>query len=381
MPEHDDGDRLRRELLRQAPVFDFGGSLPDKVSALVRRRQRRRRALAVGAAVAVVAAVAIPLSALRSTPVGERITPATTPPSSSTTTPATSTPTTDVALPPLSCDNLDLWTTPAGTAVTTTAALGDVTATLTGTALSSTTGSPELVHPRLSVAVGADRFSTTVAPLTGVGAVGPAAQADTVVPWSLLPPSSNTAPPNSDALCLARFPGGSAPTVLLGLTTDGAHCCTVVRALALSSAGIAPAVDDNVGNPAAVLEADGAHAMIVTADNAFAYQFASFAGSGMPLELQQFEGGRFIDITAQRPDLITADAAMWWRTFNADAGRGLGVLAPWVADECALGLSSAAWTTVGQLEAEGKLVGESGSPTGAAYVQALKAFLAAHGYC
>ncbi len=146
-------------------------------------------------------------------------------------------------------------------------------------------------------------------------------------------------------------------------------------------AGLSAAVDDNMGNPGAALEPDGDDAMIVTADNTFAYQFSSYAASGLPLKLLQFSRGRFVDITSQRPDLLAADAAKWWTAFNADPGNGLGVLAPWVADQCALGQSTSAWATVDQLLAEGKLVGPAGWPEGSAYVEALKTFLAKEGRC
>jgi hypothetical protein len=75
-------DRLRQEFLRQAPHFDFGGSLPIRVSALIRRRQSLRqmsRALAVVAVAAVIAGVAIPLAALRSSPIHRPIGPTTGP--------------------------------------------------------------------------------------------------------------------------------------------------------------------------------------------------------------------------------------------------------------------------------------------------------------
>jgi len=376
MPERDDlGDQLRRRLLRQAPEFDLQASLPDKVETLVRRRQQVRRVLAVAAAAVVVAAVAIPLSALRSTPVGHRITPATTPP----TTPVTR---------PLACGPFDLWTTPAGTAVTTTARLGSVTATLTGTVVTRPSFDPALSDARLRVALEDGRhFSETVAP-PAQAFPEPSTEGQLVTPTSLAPsPAAGNAteqPPNTDTLCLADVPGERLPTVLLGLYTGYAHCCTVVRAIAVSSTGLSPAVDKSVGNAGASLSPDGADAMVVTADTVFAYRFTSFAFSGLPLELLQFDHGGFADITKQysthHPDLVTADAATQWKNYTSNPGNGLGLLAAWVADECDVGQGAAAWTEVDQLEAQGKLIGPL-SPTGAAYVEALKTFLAKQGYC
>jgi hypothetical protein len=206
-----------------------------------------------------------------------------------------------------------------------------------------------------------------------------------VFPVSIAPVSAGataTVPmPYPGALCLASSPGEALPTVLLGLFTGGAHCCFVTRAIALSSAGMAPPVDEASGNPNASLSPDGQHAVLVTADNSFAYAFSSYAASGMPVKVLTFSGGKFVDVTTQHLDLVTRDAARWWTTFNGAPGNGLGVLAPWVADECTLGRVASAWTTVRQLQAQGRLSGPAAWPQGAAYVQALKAFLAQHGYC
>jgi hypothetical protein len=371
MPEHDElAEQLRRELLRQAPDFDLHSTLPTAVSAVVRRRQRRRVIVAVAAAAVVVAAVAIPLSALRSQPLGHGITPATTPtsPVHTTTPPA--------AIAPLSCGTVDLRNSPPGTSVTTTT-LGSVTATLTGTTASGIGGQPGLSVAELSVSLAhGGHFSEPVTP---------PAQAPMVFPVSIapVPPDSTTTPlvPVAAALCLARFPGEALPTVLLGLFTGGAHCCFVTRAIGLSSSGFAPPVDDALGNPSAFLSPDGEHALLVTADNSFAYAFSSYAASGMPVKVLQFSGGTFVDVTKQHPDLVTRDASRWWTAFNGAPGNGLGVLAPWVADECRLGRSASAWTTVDQLQAEGRLSGPPAWAQGAAYVHALEAFTAQHGYC
>jgi hypothetical protein len=375
MPERDERDeQLRRELLRQAPRFELGSSLPNKVSGLVRRRQRVRLILAVAAAAAVVVAVAIPLSALRSEPLGRRITPATTPTSTTPASPTTSTAATAVALPPLACGALDLWTTPTGTPVITTATLGRVTVSLSGTAVAVPGTDPALSNAALSIVVrDGGHFSENVTP---------PAQTNSVIPWSIAPRSVGVTPKqNSDALCLVNFPDETMPTILLGLDTGGAHCCTVLRTVALSPVGPAPAVDDDLGNPGASVSADGDYAMIVTADNAFAYAFASYARSGMPLEVVQARRGSFLDITREHPDLVTRDASTWWTAFTSNPGFGLGALSAWVADQCNLGQGTAAWTTVDQLQAQGRLSGPAGWPQGAAYVQALKSFLAQHGYC
>jgi hypothetical protein len=215
--------------------------------------------------------------------------------------------------------------------------------------------------------------------------VVPPDQAGVVIPWSIAPPplhgATPSTTPNSDGLCLAEFPGQNLPTVVLGLSTGGAHCCTVVRAITVSSTGLSPVVDDAVGNPGVSLSSDGAHALIVTADNAFAYVFGSYAASGMPIKVVQFSRGAFVDVTRQHLDLVSEEAPSWMTTFDQNPGNGLGALAAWVADECLVGQGGPAWSTVNQLQSEGKLTGPAGWPTGAAYVDALRTFLSPHGYC
>ncbi len=143
-----------------------------------------------------------------------------------------------------------------------------------------------------------------------------------------------------------------------------------------------------VGNPGAWLQTDGDHALLVTADNAFAYQFDSYAGSGMPILVLEFRSGRFENTTRDHLDLVREDAARWWKNVldSGQAGQsdGLGLIAPWVADECLLGEAPQAYARIDALEAQGKLTGEgpgSSWPAGAAYVRALHIFLRQHGYC
>jgi hypothetical protein len=229
----------------------------------------------------------------------------------------------------------------------------------------------------MTLAVDGRRFSERVAP--------PAQAQGRVIPWAIapLPARGATTPqmPNSDSLCLASFGGGGLPTVMLGLFTGGAHCCTLMRAIALTPAGPARAVDDDLGNAVSSLSRDDGHAVIVTADNAFAYAFTDFADSGMPVRVLQFSSGRFVGVTNRYLALVAKDAAMWWRNFNSDRTNGLGLLAAWVADECVLGRGQDAWATVAHLEAEGRLVAPANWPHGNTYVRELKSFLQKHGYC
>lgn len=72
-----------------------------------------------------------------------------------------------------------------------------------------------------------------------------------------------------------------------------------MRAYPLTTSGIGQPVDKALGNPAAAVGASGDHAVLVMADNAFADQFSSFAGSGMPISVWELRSGSFVDTTRQ----------------------------------------------------------------------------------
>lgn len=196
-------------------------------------------------------------------------------------------------------------------------------------------------------------------------------------------------------LCVARFGPRSVTVALLGVFTGGAHCCTWLYAYPpVPAAGVlAKPVEQGIGDPGASIDALGTYAVVLTADDRFAYKFDSYAGSGMPVRLLSFHSGRFVDVTRHHLDLVAKDANNWWNSYRqaqapsgAGKGGGLGLLAPWVADKCLLGQGAQAWKTVETLRGHGQLSGgpeadPSVWPTGAKYVAALHKFLANTGYC
>ncbi|HEY2668390.1 MAG TPA: hypothetical protein VGK51_16280, partial [Actinomycetota bacterium] len=145
-------------------------------------------------------------------------------------------------------------------------------------------------------------------------------------------------------------------------------------------------LDVVIGNPGVYVRSDphGRGAGVVTADDAFNYQFAPYASSGVPIEVLTFRRGGFANVTRQYPDLVRRDAAQWWKSFSADPSDGLGTLAAWMADQCLLGKGRSGWATIDQLLAGGKLAGfpNGGTwPLGTDYVAQLHVFLRQHGYC
>jgi hypothetical protein len=241
---------------------------------------------------------------------------------------------------------------------------------LTGTAGSSSVGDElRLDSPRLAVdARGTREWRRELAPPRGVDQVRLAsfgASAD-------------------EPLCLARFPGSPLPTALVALTTGGAHCCLVVRALDAEQ-GSWRRSDHDLGDAGAHLELLSEQAAIVTADTAFAYRFADYAASGLPVLVFEDHGGRLADVTRHHQALLREDAGTWWSAAGADPEDPLGDLAAWTADECRLGLQATSERTLSQLAAAGRLspapVAGAIWPTGTAFVRSVEEFLAARGYC
>lgn len=262
-----------------------------------------------------------------------------------------------------------------GTRLTASASSGGVRATLTGTA-STTYGLPTVAGATLTV-TGPGSATTTEK-------VSAPKQAGDVDLESLADyESSNPTKP----LCVATFGGDSAPTVLLGFYTGGAHCCTIVRAYTRSGAGLT-SVDRPIGDPGVVLTDLNHEPGLVTADDSFSYEFTDYAASGDPVEVLTFDHGAFTNVTRRFPSLIRSDATRWWTAFRQSPQDDLGVLAAWAADRCELGQRAEVTATLASLEGHHKLGADVTAaqsspfwPSGSGYVTALDAFLVKHGYC
>jgi hypothetical protein len=230
-----------------------------------------------------------------------------------------------------------------------------------------------LEAPTLTIVDGVTRSAAPVTP--------PPNSFGGVRPMDLLtPPTAGQPAQQPSPLCVARFSSAGPPVVLLGLTLGGAHCCTVVRAYVVDSAAVKPLPDEDLGNPGAALESSHGASIIVTADNAFAYEFDSFAGSAMPVKVVAVVGNQFIDVTRLHLDLVRTDAAMMWSILQK-TNDTLGLVAAWVADQCELGQEPNAWATVSTLQGEGRLGATVAGSGGAQFVSDLHAFLSAHHYC
>ncbi|HEY1566821.1 MAG TPA: hypothetical protein VGF68_07370 [Solirubrobacteraceae bacterium] len=179
------------------------------------------------------------------------------------------------------------------------------------------------------------------------------------------------------------------PNVLLDLYTGGAHCCSVEQIFTFDPGTMTYGMTEhNFGDPGERIEDlnhDG-RSEFVTADDRFAYAFTDFAASGLPLQILDFSGGRFQDVTDSYPALITKDAAMWLKTFKkVDHGHDIdsvGVIAAWAADEYRLGKSAAANRYLHQQAQAGHLKSPLGASVaqGRKFVTKLQKFLRRLGY-
>jgi hypothetical protein len=250
--------------------------------------------------------------------------------------------------------------------------LGDTTAVLTGTTASDGVEPSALRDGVLTIiSAGHPTVTTPVAPLAG----------SPLPDLFILETQAGQASVDDESagsLCLARFGDGAAPVALLALTTGGAHCCITVRAVA-SDGGAT--VDHDFGNYGPWFRQTGSGPVLVSADNAFAYQFGSFAGSGPPIQLFVWSGAAFTDVTRQHLDLVAQDAQSFLALYKDPAQpEKLGSLAGWVADECLVGQSAAAWTFVDTQQQLGLLDAADYAGAGG-YPAALRNFLVARGYC
>jgi hypothetical protein len=189
--------------------------------------------------------------------------------------------------------------------------------------------------------------------------------------------------PGNVVLEVTKLARNGSPDVVLNLYSGGAHCCSITQVYRYDrSSGTYVRAQRDFGDPGARLETLAGRPVFLSADDRFAYEFAAFAFSGMPVQLWSFSGGRFVDVTARYPKLIERDAARQlgaWRA-NRSQGVGLGFIAAWAADEDLLGHESLVRSTLAHALARGELRSIAGWKGGAAFVAQLQRFLAGAGY-
>jgi len=189
--------------------------------------------------------------------------------------------------------------------------------------------------------------------------------------------------PGHSFLTVADVAGTGSPDVILDLYSGGAHCCSIVQIYRFDAQRDAyTIVQRDFGDPGASLERLAGAYVFVSADDRFAYTFAAFAFSGLPLAIWRLGSGGFVDVTRRFPALIAADAARQYRAYTANRaqGFGLGFIAAWAADQDLLGHDALVGRTLARANRDGGLRSADGLPHGGAFVAALQRFLIKCGY-
>lgn len=221
-------------------------------------------------------------------------------------------------------------------------------------------------HPHLTISRGgAVLADKDLKPLTRYGEVDPARY-----------PQQSVAIRNLDS--------GPEPEVVLDLYWGGAHCCWYTQVYrygsATSSYSASTHVWGNVDYRSADLDGDGLPEF-VSADDRFAYEFTSFAGSGFPIRIWDYREGRFSDVTRRFPARIRGDARRQWHWASLKQSRSdnAGLLAAWAADECLVHHYRSAFRQLEVLRREHRL-GLGWDRSARAYLRHLRRFLRRTGY-
>jgi hypothetical protein len=187
-------------------------------------------------------------------------------------------------------------------------------------------------------------------------------------------------------LLVKDLEGNHQPDVALELNSGGAHCCSIVQIFAFDP-GVKTyrPIEHNFRDAGALLtdvSGDG-RLEFESADDRFAYEFASFAYSGLPLQIWRFHDRRLRDATREFPKALAADASRQLSRFRANRRKalGLGFIAAWAADEYLLGHRALVSGTLAAEARRHRLNSADGlSPGGRAFIAKLKRFLKKTGY-
>lgn len=154
--------------------------------------------------------------------------------------------------------------------------------------------------------------------------------------------------PVSEASIAEIDPSNDTPEVFFSSYTGGAHCCSEVYVVEAKGKGwISVSVGAFDGGGSLLEDADGdGVAEIVVVDNAFLYQFDSYAGSAGPLQILTVEAGEVVD-TSTDPRFL--DAHREWLgeiegwAVSPERWTMPGWIAGWVAAKVRVGEGDEAW--------------------------------------
>jgi hypothetical protein len=188
---------------------------------------------------------------------------------------------------------------------------------------------------------------------------------------------------DGDSVAVADLDGDGEPEIVLSLFWGGAHCCTIVQVFSFSGNGYRVA-ERNLGNPGFRLDdidGDGT-TEVITNDDRFAYRYAAYAFSILPVRVLAWDGQRWNDDTATHRGVVRSDLHRTWRLLKSAQRRGYetrGAAAAWAANRYRLGKRRGTLKSLRRMARAGKLKGTS--PRSATkFVTSLDRFLIRSGY-
>ncbi|MGH2856311.1 MAG: hypothetical protein ACRDMJ_02370 [Solirubrobacteraceae bacterium] len=196
--------------------------------------------------------------------------------------------------------------------------------------------------------------------------------------------SLTAVPPGKKVVKVIALQPGGGLDVVLGLYSGGAHCCFLDQVFSqVPGTTRFVKAEYNFLDAGARLERLHGAWVFMSSDARIAEEgFTDFADSSAPIQILDFAGGRFVDITRRYPSLIRPDAARWLRAFRHNPSNNAGLIAGWAADEYLLGNYASTNATLNHYAAERVFTSALGLPhhSQTAFVRELKRDLRALGY-
>jgi len=190
--------------------------------------------------------------------------------------------------------------------------------------------------------------------------------------------------PGSDrSVHVVNLEGNGEPDIVLDLFSGGADCCTVEQVFSYDPGTMTYVKTERDFSMAEAKLEDLSHNgrfEFLTSDAGFECTFTDCADSGAPIEILAFSDRRFTNVTTKYPKLIAKDAAEWLKLFKHHLSNGVGLIAPWAADEDLLGHSAQVKSYLAEQLKEQHLKGADFSPSGQRFINALNKLLRKYGY-
>jgi hypothetical protein len=190
-------------------------------------------------------------------------------------------------------------------------------------------------------------------------------------------------PASDQSVHVVDLEGNGEPDVVLDLFSGGASCCSVEQVFSFDPGTMTYVkTERNFGQTGEKLEdlSDNGRYEFLSSDSSFICEFTDCASSGAPIEILEFGDGQFTNVTTSYRPLIVKDAARWLALYKHNLSNGLGLIAPWAADEDLLGHSAQVKSYLAEQIKEHHLKGQPFVPGGQKFISFLDKFLRKHGY-